>query len=301
MGLKSLDYRKRMFRTIDTIVAVAVSSAAVVLVVYLVVGRWGLDGEYMVRRFPAYFLAAMTNLYYTGVAFGIGLFVGLLIGWVRAARATPLDKVLRDARKVNDASFPTKAFVGFGARYLLRRTGDAFVSLIRGTPLFVQIMFAAAILRIQYPQLNPLLIGVIAGFMALTLNTAGYQSEIFRAGFQTVHSGQVEAARAIGFSRSAAMRYVVLPQALRLVIPPLTNEFIGLLKASSLLLIIGIVELTLFGRREAFSFFVVFEAFALVTGIYLLLTVPVSKVVEWIERRYRIPGLGIQPGTVSRA
>ena len=175
------------------------------------------------------------------------------------------------------------------------------MAIIRGTPLFVQIVFVWSAVLVFYPRLDPLLQGLLAGVIALTANTGGYQSEIFRAGIQTVHSGQVEAGRAIGLSRWGAMRYIVLPQAVRLVIPPLTNEYIGLLKASSLLAVVGSVpELTTFGRSEAFQTFHIFEAFALVVGIYLLITVPVSKVVEWIERRYRIPGLGIQASRTAR-
>jgi ABC-type amino acid transport system permease subunit len=97
------------------------------------------------------------------------------------------------------------------------------------------------------------------------------------------------------------MRHVVLPQAVRLVIPPLTNEYIGLFKASSVLAIVGsVAELTTYGRREAFVTFHVFEAFALVAGIYFLVTVPLSKLIERVERRYRIPGLGIQAPRTAR-
>ena len=188
----------------------------------------------------------------------------------------------------------------FGVKYTLRRMGDGYVAAIRGTPLFVQIVFVSSVLVIRFSSLDPNQLALIAGLVALTANTGGYQSEIFRAGIQTVHTGQVEAARAIGFSRWKAMRHVVLPQALRLVIPPLTNEYIGLLKASSLLLVIGIVELTEIGRREAFFQGKPFESFAIVTGLYLLITVPVSKIVEYIERRLRVPGLGIQAAPTTR-
>jgi polar amino acid transport system permease protein len=153
---------------------------------------------------------------------------------------------------------------------------------------------------IRYPELDPNTIAFVAGLLAMTANTGGYQSEIFRAGIQTVHSGQVEAARAIGFSRWGAMRHVILPQALRLVIPPLTNEYIGLLKASSLLLVIGIVELTEIGRRESFFQGKPFESFAIVTALYLLITVPVSKVIQYVERRYGIPGLGVHQVATTR-
>ena len=197
--------------------------------------------------------------------------------------------------------FPIRAILVHGVKYYLKRIADAYVSIIRGTPLFVQIIFAWSVIITYSPRMDLTLQGLLAGILALTVNTGGYQSEIFRAGITTVHSGQVEAARAIGLSRWGAMRHVILPQAVRLVIPPLTNEYIGLLKASSLVVIVGAVtELTTFGRREAFINFHVFEAFALVTGIYLLITVPVSKVIEWVERLYRVPGLGIQQDRTAR-
>src|SRR5437870_2048426 len=185
------------------------------------------------------------------------------------------------------------------------RTFDTIAAVVLtvgiiGVLLFVQIVFVSSVLVIRFSSLDPNQLALIAGLVALTANTGGYQSEIFRAGIQTVHTGQVEAARAIGFSRWKAMRHVVLPQALRLVIPPLTNEYIGLLKASSLLLVIGIVELTEIGRREAFFQGKPFESFAIVTGLYLLITVPVSKIVEYIERRLRVPGLGIQAAPTTR-
>src|SRR5207244_12780654 len=116
----------------------------------------------------------------------------------------------------------------------------------------------------------------------------------------TCATGEVEARRSIPFSRWNATRLLVYAQALRHVIPPLTNEYIGLLKASSLLLVIGIVELTEIGRREAFFQGKPFESFAIVTGLYLLITVPVSKIVEYIERRLRVPGLGIQQAPTTR-
>jgi len=181
--------------------------------------------------------------------------------------------------------------------YLTQDRG-AYVEIIRGTPLFVQIVFAWSVLLVNYPRLDDL--GLIAGIAALTANTGGYQSEIFRAGLQTVHAGQAEAARAVGMSRLRAMRYVVLPQALRLIIPPLTNEYIGLLKASSFLFVIGVQELTTVGKSEAFREFKVFEVFALVTGIYFLMTVPLSKAIAYVERRYRIPGLGMQQARTAR-
>src|SRR5207237_629991 len=120
--------------------------------------------------------------------------------------------------------------------------------------------------------------GLLIGTIALAINTGGYQAEIFRAGLQTVHSGQIEAARSIGFSRLRAMRYVVLPQALRLIIPPLTNEYIGLFKASTFLFVLGVqAVISYLAQHEGFAGDV-FEIFAMVTVIILASRVTISFV-----------------------
>jgi polar amino acid transport system permease protein len=279
---------RRWTRTYDTVAAIAVTVGIIGLLLDTLVARWGLDWNYITSRFNVYLHGAWVTFYVTTVAYFAGMVIGFVIGWTRAARAV----------RLRNLPIGLAAFQGF--KQGLRGVGDGYVALIRGTPLFVQIVFASSVLVIRYPELDPNTIAFIAGIVAMTANTGGYQSEIFRAGIQTVHAGQVEAARAIGFSRGGAMRHVILPQALRLVIPPLTNEYIGLLKASSLLLVIGIVELTEIGRRESFFQGKPFESFAIVTGLYLLITVPVSKVIQYVERRYRIPGLGVQPVATTR-
>ncbi len=281
------DLRRQRTRTFDTIAAVVLTLGIVGLLLEVLIGRYGLNWTYIASAWPTYLRGAWVTFYVTTVAYIVGMGIGFIIGWARAARVS--------VRKPG-----AQGAAVFGVKYALRRMGDGYVAAIRGTPLFVQIVFVSSVLVIRFSSLDPNQLALIAGLVALTANTGGYQSEIFRAGIQTVHTGQVEAARAIGFSRWKAMRHVVLPQALRLVIPPLTNEYIGLLKASSLLLVIGIVELTEIGRREAFFQGKPFESFAIVTGLYLLITVPVSKIVEYIERRLRVPGLGIQAAPTTR-
>jgi len=186
----------------------------------------------------------------------------------------------------------------YGTKYVVRRIGDGFVEIIRGTPLYVQILFASSFFIVFLPQYASQ--GLLIGTIALAINTGGYQAEIFRAGLQTVHSGQIEAARSIGFSRLRAMRYVVLPQALRLIIPPLTNEYIGLFKASTFLFVLGVqTEISYLAQHEGFAGDV-FEIFAIVTVIFLAITVTLSFVVQALERRFRIPGLGIEQVKLPR-
>src|SRR5213592_2035781 len=304
-------YLREHWRYFDAALALVVIVGSVAYIYDLLVGSRGLDVAYIVRNYTLYLHAVLTNVYATTIAFLVGMVIGFSVGWLRTARTVALSKFVASMRveKRERQESPSQSegarrllvvlsLLWYGTKYVARRIGDGLVEVIRGTPLYVQILFASSFFIVFLPQYATE--GLLIGIIALAINTGGYQAEIFRAGLQTVHSGQIEAARAIGFSRLRAMRHVVLPQALRLVIPPLTNEYIGLLKASSLLLVIGIVELTEIGRREAFFQGKPFESFAIVTGLYLLITVPVSKIVEYIERRLRVPGLGIQAAPTTR-
>lgn len=309
--------RRPRWETIDTVAAVFVTMAGMALIVLVLIGDQPLDYGFMSRFVWKLLRAAMLSVYATAIAFVVGILIGFSTGWAKSARIAPVSKILRDyrtARKIEPGPpgvpelFLILTLMLTGIKYAFRRLADGFVELMRGTPLFVQIIFVWSVLLVVYPESavlqtigNALILPFsdqhalefLAAMIALTMNTGAYQSEIFRAGLQAVHAGQVEAARALGLSRWAAMRYVVFPQALRLIVPPLTNEFIGLFKASSLLSLLGIAEIVIVGRREAILAHI-FEVFALVTGIYLLITVSLSFVVRYLERRYRIPGLGIQ-------
>ncbi len=140
---------------------------------------------------------------------------------------------------------------------------------------------------------------MLTGFVTLTLNTSAYQAEIYRAGLQSVAAGQVEAAKAVGLGYWRSMRCVILPQAVRIVVPPLTNEYISLTKASALLFFIGLRELTYRGRVLSFGGNLL-EVYMMVVALYLLMLVPLSKVVGWLERKYRIPGMGVREEPLAR-
>ena len=303
--------RETRWRRLDTLLAAVIVLGVLAYMYELMVGSRGLDPVYIAANYGLYVTAVTVNLYMTTVAYAVGMTAGFFLGWLRTIRSVPIKKVVHDFRAFADTSSRSK-FVLSGAlgltvawaglKYLVRRLGDAYVEIIRGTPLFVQILFAWSILVVNFPGLftNPTSVAFSAGLLALTANTAGYQAEIFRAGLQTVHSGQVEAARALGFSRLGAMRHIVLPQALRLIVPPLTNEYIGLFKASTLVFILGVqTEITFVANRNAFAGHI-FEIFAIVTAIFLLITVVLAKVIQALESRFRIPGLGIQQTRAER-
>lgn len=163
----------------------------------------------------------------------------------------------------------------------------AYVEGLRGTPLLVQIIF----IYYALPQLLGVdLAPMLAAVLALTLNSAAYVAEIFRAGIASVDAGQEEAARALGMGRAQVMRYVILPQAVRNVLPPLTNEGIALLKDSSLVSIIGMAELTRAGQELASQLAAPLAVWPLVALFYLLATLPLTRLASALEKRLHRQG-----------
>ncbi len=169
---------------------------------------------------------------------------------------------------------------------------SAYVHFFRGTPLLVQL------LTIYYglPTMGIVLGPFQAGLVAMALNTAAYQAEYFRGAIQSVKAGQMLAARAVGMSRTQAVRHVILPQALRLVIPPWSNELVYMLKYSSIVSMTALRPETwdLFGvgRQIASRNFRYFEVYTLVALFYLALVLLLTLALRWVEKRVRVPGLG---------
>jgi len=163
-----------------------------------------------------------------------------------------------------------------------------YVDVIRGIPLLVQIFFI-------YFGLGKVLNldRFLAGVLAVGICYSAYLAEIFRAGIQAIPRGQYEAALSLGMTPYQTLRYIILPQSLRIVIPPLANEFIASLKDSSLVSIIGLRELTRAGREYYSTYFVDFHTWLLVGLIYLAMTLSLSKVVSWTEKKFRVHGFGI--------
>src|SRR5207248_3558592 len=122
---------------------------------------------------------------------------------------------------------------------------------------------------------------------ALSLNAAAYISEIFRAGIESIDSGQMEAARSLGMDYTGAMRWVILPQTLRRVLPPLTNEAVALLKDTSLISVIGLAELTRVGREQASNSGSPVTMLLAVAVFYLALTLPLTYLVRCLEARWQ--------------
>ena len=158
-----------------------------------------------------------------------------------------------------------------------------YVDFFRGTPLLVQIFL------IHYGM--PQVLGMekpfpvfLSGTIALSLNSGAYIAEIFRGGIQSIHRGQMEAARSLGMTYAQAMTYVILPQAFKRSIPPLGNEFIAMLKDSSLVSVISLQELMMSGRIMMGRSFRPFETWVTVALLYLVMTMTISQFVSYLER-----------------
>lgn len=180
------------------------------------------------------------------------------------------------------------AFGKLSKNWLLRVPSMIYIDFVRGTPLFVQIL-------LFYFGIPGLIHGItgepfrfeplFAGAVVLSLNSGAYVAEIVRAGIKSVDRGQVEAARSLGMTEAQSMKEVILPQAFKLIVPPLGNEFIVLLKDSSLLAVIGVEELLRHGQLEVARTFAAFPIYIGVALCYLVMTLSIARLVSWSERR----------------
>jgi polar amino acid transport system permease protein len=155
-----------------------------------------------------------------------------------------------------------------------------YVSFVRGTPLFIQVLVVFYIL----PAIGLDLPRFQAGVLALSLNSGAYISEMIRGGLSAIRSGEVEAARALGMQRSLIWRRIILPQVFVLILPPLATEFTGLLKASSLLMVIGVVELTRTAQQIISVTFRPTEIWLTVGAMYFVMCFALGTLTRRLER-----------------
>ncbi len=186
--------------------------------------------------------------------------------------------------------------LGFGlAAALLQRstswTGHVlarvYVEIVRNTPLLVQLYLVYFVLA---PILD--LDRFLAAVLALAIFEGAFAAEIFRAGIEAIPPGQWEAGQALGLSPYAVYRRVILPQAIRLVLPPLTGLAVSLIKHSALVSVIAVADLTTEGRNLIADTFMTFELWFTIAGLYLALTTSLSLLVSWLERRLPAPSAG---------
>ncbi len=172
-----------------------------------------------------------------------------------------------------------------------------YVEVIRGVPLLVQLLFWYFAFPSVVQQVgNSLNIEAFKNYLAnpigmailgLTFCYAAYMSEIYRAGIISIPKGQMEAARSLGMSHIKAMRYIILPQAVRVILPPVGNEFISLLKDSSLVSVVAVADMTRRGREFMSANFIPIETWIMIALLYLVMTLFSARIVSWIEKKTR--------------
>jgi polar amino acid transport system permease protein len=174
------------------------------------------------------------------------------------------------------------ALPGLSERRWLRVINRVYVETIRSVPILVMILWV----YYGLPVVAGIAIGVFwAGVIALAVSDSAFQAEIFRAGVQSIHKGQVEASRALSLSYADMMRFVILPQAIRRILPALGNQFVYVLKMSSLVSVIGMQELTRKANELVVTEYRPLEIYTILVLEYLALVLVVSAGVRWMERR----------------
>lgn len=213
----------------------------------------GFDFSLIEKAFPLLLLGAAVTIEITVVSVAVGFLIGLVVGVARISQIR-----------------------------IFRILAAIYADCIRGTPLLVQIFliyFALPVLTGH--RIEPF----FAAVMACGINSGAYVSEIFRAGIQSIDPGQMEAGRSLGLSWGQTMLYIILPQAVKNILPPLGNEFIAMLKDSSLVSVIGFEELTRRGQLIIAQTYGSFEIWLTVAALYLAMTLAISRLVAYLERR----------------
>jgi len=166
-------------------------------------------------------------------------------------------------------------------RRSMRFISGFYVEVIRGTPLLVQLFIVYYGLPSYGIKLDPF----VAGFLTLGIHYGAYLSEVYRAGILSVDRGQWEAAASIGMTRSTVLRMIILPQAIRVILPPIGNYFISMLKDSALTATITVSELLRAGQLRVAITFRAMDIYLMVAAIYLALSYPLSLLIRWLEKR----------------
>jgi His/Glu/Gln/Arg/opine family amino acid ABC transporter permease subunit len=172
------------------------------------------------------------------------------------------------------------ALAGMSGLAPLRWVVKAYIEVIRGTPLLLQLIYVYYVL----PEIGIRLNAFTAGVLALTLNYSAYISEVYRGGIQAISHGQHDAAAALGMTRGLAMRRIILPQAIRIVIPTLGNYFISLFKDTALCSAVSIQELVFTAQVHAALNFQYFTLYTVVAAMYFLVSFPAARLVGYLER-----------------
>lgn len=215
------------------------------------------DWRVVTDRWPQFLAGAWVDVWVTVAGFLLACLLGLLLAVLRVC----------GVRLVNLPAF-------------------CYVQVVRGVPLYVMLLWVyfglATITGVAFTSIQAMV-------LTLALTGSGYTTEIFRAGIQAVDRGQVEAAHSLGLSRRLTYTAVILPQALRIVVPPLGNTFVGLLKGATIMSVIAVPDMVFLAQEINVTYFTPFEAFSAVAVILIALVLIFSLLVYGLERRLRLP------------
>lgn len=172
---------------------------------------------------------------------------------------------------------------------VLSKLADAYVAFFRGTPLMIQLFIlwfgVPQLLHTRYPSFGWISAEFLVGAIALAINSGAYVSEIFRAGIQAVHKGQFEAGRSLGLSEKQTLKHVILPQAVKNILPALGNEFVVIIKESAIVSVIGLRDLMYNSDMIQAATFNAFGVYVVAAVIYFILTASCSKLLSVLEGR----------------
>lgn len=213
------------------------------------------DFQLVQNSLPLLLMGAGITIKITALSVAVGIIIGLFMGVARIARFR-----------------------------IFRIIAAIYVDFFRGTPLLIQIFLVYFALPLLTGQRSD---PYVAAISACGLNSGAYVAEIFRSGIQSIDRGQMEAGRSLGMTWVQTMRYIIIPQAFKRVIPQLGNEFIALLKDSSLVSVIGFEELTRRGQLIIAKTYASVEIWTCVAIIYLVMTLSISRFVAYLEWRFK--------------
>lgn len=241
-----------------------------------------LNFSFLSKYWPMFVGGIRTTILLAAATIVIGLIVGVILALLRLSKFEPFKFFTKLGVPAKMAVFNPISFLA-----------TAYIEFMRGTPLLVQILFifyALPQLGIRFPAIPGIGFDFprfASGITAMGLNSGAYIGEIVRAGIQAVHKGQTEAALSVGMNKMQAMRYIVLPQAFKNILPALGNEFITVIKESSIVMVIGITELMFNTAQVYSSSYRYFESLIVCALIYFVATFAMSRLLGGVERKMR--------------
>ncbi len=238
-----------------------------------------MDISFVNKYFPFILQGTWVALYITLFSAVFGFLIGLLVAVTRIAKFTS-DDLKEEFRKGGGISAFWPRVLAL-LKYLLGKLADIYIAVTRGTPTIVQllIVYNIILLNIEDPT--------VSAIFAFSLNSGAYTAEIIRGGILSVDKGQMEAARSLGLNFSTSMRYVIIPQALKSILPALGNEFIVLLKETAIVSVIGVGDLVNRANKVMSITYRPYEPYISIAVIYLVLTGVFSAILGKYERRLR--------------